>query len=120
MHAIWQSVARSLARGSRSSIERAKRGPPDDDDDGVWRRLIRTSMTCAKLFDGLENARRELNQPSQLRTSSSAACPTQTTDGTALSSSANIQSCKCLISLILRSWLAALDDFRNWLIREAA
>ena len=25
-----------------------------------------------------------------------------------------------LILLILRSWLAALDDFRNWLIREAA
>ena len=27
---------------------------------------------------------------------------------------------KSLILLPLRSWLAALDDFRNWLIREAA
>ena len=27
---------------------------------------------------------------------------------------------KLLILWILRSWLAALDDFRNWLIREAA
>ena len=73
-----------------------------------------------EMFDGLENARRELNQPSQLRTSSSAACPTQTTDGTALASSANIQSCKCLILLTLRGWLTTLDDVRNWLIHEAA
>jgi hypothetical protein len=28
--------------------------------------------------------------------------------------------CKMLIRLVLRAWLAALDDFRNWLIREAA
>ena len=28
--------------------------------------------------------------------------------------------CKLLILLALRRWLAALDDFRNWLIREAA
>ena len=27
---------------------------------------------------------------------------------------------KLLILLALRWWLAALDDFRNWLIREAA
>jgi hypothetical protein len=27
---------------------------------------------------------------------------------------------KSLILLSLQSWLAALDDFRNWLIREAA
>jgi hypothetical protein len=27
---------------------------------------------------------------------------------------------KSLISLSLKAWLAALDDFRNWLIREAA
>jgi hypothetical protein len=27
---------------------------------------------------------------------------------------------KLLIELALRVWLAALDDFRNWLIREAA
>jgi hypothetical protein len=27
---------------------------------------------------------------------------------------------KLLILLILLAWLAALDDFRNWLIREAA
>jgi hypothetical protein len=27
---------------------------------------------------------------------------------------------KCLISSTLMAWLAALDDFRNWLIREAA
>jgi hypothetical protein len=27
---------------------------------------------------------------------------------------------KYLILLALRGWLAALDDFRNWLIREAA
>jgi hypothetical protein len=27
---------------------------------------------------------------------------------------------KLLILLILQGWLAALDDFRNWLIREAA
>jgi len=25
-----------------------------------------------------------------------------------------------LILLILQGWLAALDDFRNWLIRDAA
>jgi len=25
-----------------------------------------------------------------------------------------------LILLILLGWLAALDDFRNWLVREAA
>jgi len=25
-----------------------------------------------------------------------------------------------LIVLVLVAWLAALDDFRNWLIREAA
>jgi hypothetical protein len=28
--------------------------------------------------------------------------------------------CKLLILLPLMAWLAALDDFRNWLIREAA
>jgi len=28
--------------------------------------------------------------------------------------------CKCLILGDLFGWLAALDDFRNWLIREAA
>ena len=28
--------------------------------------------------------------------------------------------CKLLILLNLRDWPAALDDFRNWLIREAA
>jgi hypothetical protein len=27
---------------------------------------------------------------------------------------------KSLILLIVWSWLGALDDFRNWLIREAA
>jgi hypothetical protein len=27
---------------------------------------------------------------------------------------------KLLIQLVLLVWLAALDDFRNWLIREAA
>jgi hypothetical protein len=27
---------------------------------------------------------------------------------------------KLLILLALQAWLAALDDFRNWLIREAA
>jgi hypothetical protein len=27
---------------------------------------------------------------------------------------------KLLILFDLQSWLAALDDFRNWLIREAA
>jgi hypothetical protein len=27
---------------------------------------------------------------------------------------------KLLILLVLLAWLAALDDFRNWLIREAA
>jgi hypothetical protein len=27
---------------------------------------------------------------------------------------------KLLIELALWAWLAALDDFRNWLIREAA
>jgi hypothetical protein len=27
---------------------------------------------------------------------------------------------KLLILLTLRDWLAALDNFRNWLIREAA
>jgi hypothetical protein len=27
---------------------------------------------------------------------------------------------KLLILMMLRGWLAALDDFRNWLIREAA
>jgi hypothetical protein len=48
MFTVRQSAARLLARGSRFSIERAKREPPDDDDDGVRRRLIRTSMTCAK------------------------------------------------------------------------
>jgi hypothetical protein len=26
----------------------------------------------------------------------------------------------CAQALDLRNWLAALDDFRNWLIREAA
>jgi hypothetical protein len=29
-------------------------------------------------------------------------------------------ACKTLILLVLLSWLAALDDFRNSLIREAA
>lgn len=28
--------------------------------------------------------------------------------------------CKHLILLALQAWLAALDDCRNWLIREAA
>ncbi len=28
--------------------------------------------------------------------------------------------CKRLILLDLTAWLAALDDFRNWLIQEAA
>jgi hypothetical protein len=32
----------------------------------------------------------------------------------------NLRRRKGLIILILWSWLAALDDFRNWLIREAA
>jgi hypothetical protein len=31
-----------------------------------------------------------------------------------------MRACKLLILFILRLWLAALDDFRNWLIREAA
>jgi len=31
-----------------------------------------------------------------------------------------MRSFKLLILLNLRSWLAALDDFRNWLVREAA
>jgi hypothetical protein len=30
------------------------------------------------------------------------------------------ESIKLLILLTLKAWLAALDDFRNWLIREAA
>jgi hypothetical protein len=30
------------------------------------------------------------------------------------------RSCKLFISSGLRGWLAALDNFRNWLIREAA
>jgi hypothetical protein len=37
-----------------------------------------------------------------------------------LANEPTIQARKLLISLTLRSWLAALDDFRNWLIREAA
>jgi hypothetical protein len=56
----------------------------------------------------------------QLRTSSSAAFPTQTTDGPKLTRSINRTDRKSVILLILRSWLAAPDDFRNWLIREAA
>jgi hypothetical protein len=38
----------------------------------------------------------------------------------ALSRLAGSSSHKLLISLTLLAWLAALDDFRNWLIREAA
>ena len=33
---------------------------------------------------------------------------------------ASVSNRKLLISLVLLVWLAALDDFRNWLIREAA
>jgi len=57
MFTIWRSAARLLARGSWSSIERTEREPLDDDDDGVWRRLIRTSMTCAKCSTGLKRAK---------------------------------------------------------------
>jgi hypothetical protein len=32
----------------------------------------------------------------------------------------NLRRRRWLIILILWGWLAALDDFRNWLIREAA
>jgi hypothetical protein len=59
-------------------------------------------------------------EPCQLRTSSSAACASQVTEETRLGNASNVQPRKYLILLILLSWLAALDDFRNWLIREAA
>jgi hypothetical protein len=38
----------------------------------------------------------------------------------ALTNLVESDSSKLLILWILRGWLAALDDFRNWLIREAA
>jgi hypothetical protein len=41
-------------------------------------------------------------------------------EGVRLGRAARYSPRKQLILLILESWLAALDDFRNWLIREAA
>jgi len=69
--------------------ERAKREPPDEDDDAVWRPADSYLDDLRGTFDELENARRGLNQPSQLRTSSSAACPPQPAEATALSKSVN-------------------------------
>jgi hypothetical protein len=37
-----------------------------------------------------------------------------------LNDAMEVAACKQLISCNLWVWLAALDDFRNWLIREAA
>ena len=47
-------------------------------------------------------------------------CGSQVAEETRLKQLSSGRPCKLLISLDLRSWLAALDDFRNWLIREAA
>ena len=57
---------------------------------------------------------------SQLRKSSSAAQTPQVTEDQQLIDSSAYSSRKLLILRALASWLAALDDFRNWLIREAA
>jgi hypothetical protein len=37
-----------------------------------------------------------------------------------LDDSSDSDHCKLLTLMALCGWLAALDDFRNWLIREAA
>jgi hypothetical protein len=58
--------------------------------------------------------------PNQLRTSSSPASRPQSTEYQRLDRSGESDPSKLLILWILRGWLAALDDFRNWLIREAA
>jgi hypothetical protein len=50
----------------------------------------------------------------QLRTSSSAACASQMSEGMRLRRAVNHRPRKYLILLILWLWLAALDDFRNW------
>jgi hypothetical protein len=84
---------------------------------------------------------RRLNERDQLRTSSSAAQTPQVAEDQWLEGTSYRLSHKSLISLILMAWLAALDDFRNcsggppgprkamklvgddfrpWLIREAA
>ena len=55
----------------------------------------------------------------QWRTSSGAVC-SQRIETRLLRRSRKRCHHKCLILLALRTWLAALDDFRNWLIREAA
>jgi len=44
----------------------------------------------------------------------------ETIEGQSLTTSLERVACKQLIILALLGWLAALDDFRNWLIREAA
>jgi hypothetical protein len=55
-----------------------------------------------------------------LRKSSSAACSAQLIETQLLTRPQKIRRHKVLILLALLAWLAALDDFRNWLIREAA
>jgi hypothetical protein len=46
--------------------------------------------------------------------------PLATSEGRRLTAPGDDVTRKSLISLTLLGWLAALDDFRNWLIREAA
>jgi hypothetical protein len=57
----------------------------------------------------------------KLRTSSSAAWGgRKTLRINHLGVRTSTRPCKLLILFVLEGWLAALDDFRNWLIREAA
>ena len=56
----------------------------------------------------------------ELRKSSSVALRPQTTDDRTLTGKSHVKSRKLLVLLMLWTWLAALDDFRNWLIRGAA
>ena len=110
---------RLYERADELESERAEHEPPTTMMMGRGGALIRTSMTCAECSTGSKTRKRAV-EPAQLRTSSSAACLPQRIETQLLRRSHNMRRHKLLILLALRSWLAALDDVRNWLIREAA
>ena len=81
-------------RGQASTLESSSR---------MMRRLVQTTKWIYRL-----------------RTSSSAAQQLQRVASQPLRRCAAQRRLKWLILLILQAWLAALDDFRNWLVHTAA
>jgi hypothetical protein len=108
-------------RADELESERAELEPPDDDDDGRGGPADSYVDDVRGMFDGLENALR--SSCSSQPVADIVQCGPGRPQGTwkqRLRETTTINRCNSLIALVLRGWLAALDDFRNWLIREAA